>query len=303
MELRQLQYFVEVARREHVSEAADALHVAQSAISRQIANLEAELGVQLFEREGRNVKLTPIGRHFLPHAEAVLKAVDDAKQQIEEYLDPERGTIKIGFPTSLASHMMPMVISAFKAEHPNVSFHLRQGSYYYLIEAVKKREIDLAFLGPIPAREIGIKGDILFSEPFAALLPNSHPLARRDRIVLNELRHDPFVTFPKGYILHQIVIDACHQAGFSPNISSEGEDLDAIKGLVSAGIGVTLLPESALSESLLRYAAKVPIEMPQVKRNVGIIVSDHHELAPSVKVFYRFVKDFFSELERYQLRG
>lgn len=300
MELRQLQYFLEVAKREHVSEAAEALHVAQSAISRQIANLEAELGVQLFEREGRNVKLTPIGRHFLPHVETALKAIDYAKQQIEEYLDPERGTIKIGFPTSLASHTMPMVISAFKEEHPNVAFHLRQGSYRYLIDAVKNREIDLAFLGPVPVGETGIKGEVLFSESFAALLPSNHPLAKRSSLVLNELRNDPFVTFPEGYILHQIVLDACHQAGFSPVISSEGEDLDAIKGLVSAGIGVTLLPESAFYETVLRFAVKVPIEMPQVKRNVGIIISDHHELAPSVKVFYQFVKDFFAQLERYQ---
>lgn len=300
MELRQLQYFLEVAKREHVSEAAEALHVAQSAISRQIANLEAELGVQLFEREGRNVKLTPVGRHFLPHVETALKAIEYAKQQIEEYLDPERGTIKIGFPTSLASYMMPMVISAFKEKHPNVSFHLRQGAYKFLIEAVKKREIDLAFLGPVPTGEIGIKGEILFSETFAALLPSNHPLAKRNSLVLNELRNEPFVTFPQGYILHQIVLDACQQAGFFPIISSEGEDLDAIKGLVSAGIGVTLLPESAFYETVPRLAVKVPIEMPHVKRNVGIIVSDHHELSPSVKVFYQFVKDFFSTLERYQ---
>ncbi|MBA2876044.1 LysR family transcriptional regulator [Thermaerobacillus caldiproteolyticus] len=300
MELRQLRYFLEVAKREHVSEAADALHVAQSAISRQIANLEAELGVHLFEREGRNVKLTPIGRHFLPHVETALKAIDYARQQIEEYLDPERGTIKIGFPTSLASHTMPMVISAFKEKHPNVSFHLRQGSYRYLMEAVKRREIDLAFLGPVPTDEKEIKGEILFTESFAALLPSNHPLATRQSLVLNELRNEPFVTFPDGYILHKIVLDACHQAGFAPIISSEGEDLDAIKGLVSAGIGVTLLPESAFYETAPRFAVKIPIEIPHVKRNVGIILSNHHELSPSVKVFYEFVKEFFSVLERYQ---
>jgi len=300
MELRQLKYFVEVARREHVSEAADILHVAQSAISRQIANLEAELGVYLFEREGRNVKLTPIGRHFLPHAETVLRAVDYAKQQIDEYLDPERGTIKIGFPSSLASHTMPMVISAFKEEHPNVKFQLRQGSYKYLIEAVKRREIDLAFLGPVPTDEKQIKGEILFIESFAALLPLNHRLAKRESIVLNELRHEPFITFPEGYILHQIVIDACKQAGFSPIISSEGEDLDAIKGLVSAGIGVTLLPENTFYDTMPRFTVKIPIKIPEIKRNVGIIISDHHELAPAVSVFYEFVKQFFSMLQGYR---
>ncbi|MDE8565044.1 LysR family transcriptional regulator [Anoxybacillus rupiensis] len=300
MELRQLKYFVEVAKREHVSETAEVLHVAQSAISRQIANLEAELGVQLFERDGRNVRLTPVGRYFLPHAETVLRAVDHAKQQIDEYLDPEQGTIKIGFPSSLASHTMPMVISAFKERHPNVKFHLRQGSYRFLIEAVKKREIDLAFLGPVPPEEKGIKKEILFIESFAVLLPQNHRFAKKESLLLNELRHEPFVTFPAGYILHKIVLDACKQAGFSPIISSEGEDLDAIKGLVSAGIGVTLLPENTFYDTMPRFTVKIPISMPDVKRNVGIILSDYHEPAPSVKVFYEFVKQFFSVLERYK---
>jgi len=300
VEFRQLKYFVEVAKREHVSEAAELLHVAQSAISRQIANLEDELGVELFEREGRNVRLTPAGRYFLPHAEAILRTVDYAKQQMEEYLDPERGTVKIGFPTSLASHTMPMVISAFKAEHPNVKFHLRQGSYKFLIEAVKKRDVDLAFLGPIPTEEKEIRGDILFIESFSVLLPLHHRLANRASIALNELREEPFVMFPEGYVLHKIVRDACKQAGFSPIISSEGEDLDAIKGLVSAGIGITLLPENTFYDTMPRFTVKIPIEMPEVKRNVGIILSNQHELAPSVKVFYEFVKRFFSMLEKYR---
>src|SRR4051812_47379508 len=214
MELRQLHYFVEVAEREHVSEAAQHLHVAQSAISRQIANLEAELGVPLFEREGRNIKLTPIGKIFLNHTRTAIKAIDYAKRQVDEYLDPEKGSIKIGFPTSLASHLLPTVISAFKEKYPNVSFHLRQGSYKFLIESVINRDIDLAFLGPVPLNIPEVEGTILFSESIFALLPISHPLATQKSILLNELRNDEFVLFPKGYILQEIAVDACKQAGF-----------------------------------------------------------------------------------------
>lgn len=304
MELRQLRYFIEVAKREHMSDAAAHLHVAQSAISRQIANLEAELGVDLFEREGRNVKLTPIGKLFLTHTESALKAIDYAKQQIDEYLNPERGTIKIGFPTSLASHLLPTVISGFKDKYPNVAFHLRQGSYKYLIDAVKSREIDLAFLGPVPTNDDDIEGHILFTENISALIPAHHPLADpladRKSIRLSDLRNDAFVLFPEGFILQKIVVDACKQAGFTPNISSEGEDLDAIKGLVSAGMGVTLLPESTFYEKTPRFTVKMPIEAPLVQRTVGIIISKKRDLAPSEKVFFQYVKEFFSVLEQYQ---
>ncbi|ADF38907.1 LysR family transcriptional regulator [Priestia megaterium] len=300
MELRQLCYFMEVAKREHVSEAAEYLHVAQSAISRQIANLESELGVSLFKREGRNVKLTAIGKVFLEHTETAMKAIDYAKEQIDEYLDPERGTIKIGFPTSLASHLLPTIISAFKEEHPNVAFHLRQGSYKFLIESVKKRDINIAFLGPVPVEDQSIEGHILFTENLLALVPSHHPLAERDNIRLRDLRNEDFVLFPKGFILHKMAFDACKQAGFMPNISSEGEDLDAIKGLVSAGIGVTLLPESTVSETTPRFTTKLPIHTPQLQRTVGMIIPRNRDLAPSDKIFYKFVKTFFERLEQYK---
>ncbi|MCM3772721.1 MULTISPECIES: LysR family transcriptional regulator [Priestia] len=300
MELRQLRYFMEVAKREHVSEAAEYLHVAQSAISRQIANLESELGVSLFKREGRNVKLTAIGKVFLEHTETAMKAIDYAKEQIDEYLDPERGTIKIGFPTSLASHLLPTIISAFKEEHPNVAFHLRQGSYKFLIESVKKRDINIAFLGPVPIEDQSIEGHILFTENLLALVPSHHPLAERDNIRLRDLRNENFVLFPKGFILHKMAFDACKQAGFMPNISSEGEDLDAIKGLVSAGIGVTLLPESTVSETTPRFTTKLAIHTPQLQRTVGMIIPRNRDLAPSDKIFYKFVKTFFERLEQYK---
>lgn len=300
MELRQLRYFMEVARREHVSEAAEHLHVAQSAISRQIANLEDELGVELFQREGRNVKLTSIGKLFLEHTETAMKAIDYAKEQVDEYLDPERGTIKIGFPTSLSSHLLPTIISAFKENYPNVAFHLRQGSYKFLIESVKKRDINIAFLGPVPVDDEDIEGHILFTEKILALVPSSHPLATQENLRLRDLRNEDFVLFPNGFVLRKIAVDACKQAGFMPNISSEGEDLDAIKGLVSAGMGITLLPESTVSETTPRFTTKIPIHTPEVKRTVGMIIPRNRNLAPSDQIFYEFVKSFFAMLEQYK---
>jgi LysR family transcriptional regulator, transcription activator of glutamate synthase operon len=299
LELRQLRYFVEVAEREHISEAAEHLHVAQSAVSRQIANLEDELGTVLFERVGRNVKLTPIGKIFLEHSITALKAIDFATKQVEEYLDPAKGTIKIGFPTSLASYVLPTVISAFKKEYPDVQFHLRQGSYRYLIEAVKNRELNLAFLGPVPAKDESINTMILFSENIHALLPANHPLAKKEKLNLVDLRKENFVLFPEGYILNEVVVDACKSAGFVPTVTSEGEDMDALKGLVAAGIGITLLPESSLYDSTQRFTVKMQIENPNIRRTVGVIYPTNRELAPSEQVFLKFVNTFFSRLNQF----
>lgn len=298
MELRQLRYFVEVAEREHVTDASLHLHVAQSAVSYQIAKLEEELGVRLFERTGRNVKLTRIGEVFLFHVKQALAAIDEAKAKIAEYLDPEHGTIRVGYASSFANYILPTVLSSFAAEHPEISFHLRHGSYYGLIDEVKNGEINLAFLGPVPDDE-NLESHVLFAENFAALLPVRHPLAEQTGIYLNELQNDPFVLFPKGYVFRQIVIDACKQAGFMPKIASEGEDMDAVKGLVSAGIGVTLLPENSLYENVPRLTKKVPVLFPEVRRSVGIITPKNRELSPAENAFRQFTIRFFSQLEKF----
>jgi LysR family transcriptional activator of glutamate synthase operon len=296
MEIRQLKYFIEVARLEHFSMAADTLHVAQSALSRQIGLLESELGVQLFEREGRNVKLTPIGKLFADQAKIALKAIDDSTQIINEYLDPERGTIRIGFPSSIASSTLPTIISAFKKEHPEVRFHLRQGSYEFLTEGIKKREIDIAFIGPVPDSEPDVQSKILFSEHFVALLSDTHPLAEERSLSLFQLEKDPFVLFPEGFVLRKMVMDACHQAGFRPVVPFEGEDLDAIKGLVSAGIGVTVLPETTLYENMPNGTVALRINRPEVKRTVGVLIPKNRQLSPSENLFYEFVLEYFRKI-------
>ncbi|MCQ6278627.1 LysR family transcriptional regulator [Bacillus sp. EB600] len=299
MELRQLRYFIEVAEREHVTEAAENLNVAQSAVSYQITKLEEELGVKLLEHVGRNIRITQIGTTFLHDIKNAVKLIDEAKEKINEYLDPQAGTIKIGYPTSLARYWLPNVISAYKEILPNVNFHLRQGSYSYLIDAVKKGEIDLSFLGPVPMKDPDLESKILFIEPIVALLPNSHPLADRKSLSLGELRNESFVLFPKGYVLQKIAVEACNEAGFEPNITSEGEDMDALKGLVSAGIGVSLLPESTFYDSIPRFTVKIPINSPQVQRTVGVIIPKKRDLAPAEKNFYQFLIQFFNRLERY----
>ncbi|MDR7002550.1 LysR family transcriptional regulator [Neobacillus niacini] len=300
MELRQIQYFIEVAKREHVTEAAQNLNVAQSAISRQIVNLESELGVDLFFREGRSVRLTPIGKIFLDHMEQAVKVIENGLREVEEYLDPEHGVIRIGFPSSLAAHTLPTAISAFRERYPQVKFHLRQGSYHSLISGVIKGDFDMALIGPVPKLETKVQGSILFMDSIVALLPNDHHLAKQRTLKLSQLREEPFILFPQGFILHEIIVNACKQLGFEPKVSFEGEDIDAIKGLVAAGLGVTMIPEITLVDSLPRGTVKIPVIEPTVTRTVGVIIPRDRELLPTEKLFYEFLKEFFSMLEGYQ---
>lgn len=293
MELRQLQYFIKVARKQHVTQAAEEMHVAQSAVSRQIHQLEQELGVDLFVLVGRNLQLTPAGKLFLTRVERILSDLDKSVQEIRELLDPETGEIRLGFPHSLGVNLIPTVVGLFRKKYPNVKFRFKQGKYDVLIHDLMNNEVDLSFISPFPYKHDAIAGDVLLTEPLYAVLPQSHELAGSTSIRLEQLKDEPFVLFNEGYSLRPIVVEACHRAGFKPKIGFEGEETDTIRGLVAAGMGVSLLPEMALVEVSPLQPAKVPISMPQVTRTIGLIHRGGEKLTPVAEMFKRFLLAYF----------
>nr|WP_255639626.1 LysR family transcriptional regulator [Aquibacillus saliphilus] len=298
VEIRQIQYFMEVARREHVTEAADVLHVAQSSVSRQISNLEGELGIDLFIREGRRVKLTPIGKIFLDRMKQAMNLMDEAEREVKEYLDPEKGTVRIAFPISMAAHTLPTIIYAFRMRYPEAKFQMKSALYGELIEGVVRGDFNLAMIAPLPNEEKGnkINGKILFAEKIVALLPIRHPLADRKSILLQELKDDPFCVLPEGYVFRDLVVNASNKHGFTPRIAFEGDDIDALKGLVSAGLGVALMPEMTLVDNVPRSTVAIPLVDPNVTRTVGVIFPTNRKLLPTEVLFYNFLIEFCERL-------
>jgi len=289
MELRQLQYFITVARLEHVTHAAESLRVAQSAVSRQIHQLEEELGVALFTPKGRNLQLTPAGKLFMNRTEAILTDLDRAVLDLQEFMNPEAGEIRIGFPHSLGIHLLPSVIAEYRAEHPNVKFVLKQGTYHVLIRELLEGEIDLAFISPFPKEHDEVEGELLLTEELKVILPEGHLLANHTTIRLEQLKDDSFVMFSEHYSLRSIVLDACRKAGFSPHIGFEGEEMDTIRGLVAAGLGVSLLPEMALIETSPMMPVSVRVTEPQVLRTIGLIRRRGEKLPLVAEVFRHHV--------------
>ncbi|WP_027094382.1 LysR family transcriptional regulator [Cohnella thermotolerans] len=298
MELRQLQYFVHVAKIQHVTKAAEELHVAQSAVSRQIHRLEEELGVRLFMQRGRNVQLTPVGQLFLKRAEGILEDLDRAVNEIHEFLDPEVGEIRLGFPHSLGIHLIPQVIAEFRAKHPNVKFRFKQGMFASLIRDVIEAEVDLAFISPLPDKNDHVCGEIVLTENLFAILPANHPLANEEEIDLYQLKDDTFVLFSSGYSLRPIVWEACRAAGFVPRIGFEGEETDTIRGLVAAGMGVSLLPEMALSHTSPFMPAIVKLKEPGVTRTIALIRRAGEKPSRVVRLFHDFLIAYFREQYR-----
>jgi len=292
VELRQLQYFVKVARKQHVTKASEELHVAQSAVSRQIHLLEEQLGATLFLHHGRNLQLTPVGKLFLMRAEEILISLDKAVEEVHEFLDPEAGEIRFGFPNSLGINLVPSEISKFHKEHPNVKFRFKQGMSSQLVESVLNGQIDLALVSPLPEKSNHITGEVLLTEELFAILPVDHILADATSIRLEQLKNESFVLFSEGYSLRSIVWEACEQAGFSPKIGFEGEETDTIRGFVAAGMGVSLLPETSLMDGSPLLTAKIKVSEPKVIRTVGIIRRSNEKIPLVAEVFRRFLLEY-----------
>nr|WP_280521152.1 LysR family transcriptional regulator [Paenibacillus mangrovi] len=288
-----MQYFLKVAQKEHVTQAAEELHVAQSAVSRQIHQLEEELGVQLFMQKGRNLQLTPVGQLFCKRVDSILKDLDKAVVEVHEFLDPEQGEIRIGFPHSLGIHLIPSVVAEFKRRYPNVKFRFKQGMFPSLIRDVISAEVDLAFISPFPEKHEQVEGEIMLTEELYAILPPNHPLANEESITLNQLKEDKFVLFSKGYSLRPIVWHACLEAGFTPKIAFEGEETDTIRGLVAAGMGVSILPEMALFQTNPLQPARVRISEPKVTRTIGLIHRSDDKLPRVAQAFRTFLLSYF----------
>lgn len=300
MELRQLHYFVTVAKLEHVTQAAETLRVAQSAVSRQIHQLEEELGVQLFVPKGRNLQLTPAGKLFLTRAEAILNNIDRSVLEVQEFLNPESGEIRIGFPHSLGIHMLPCVIAEYLQMHPQVKFRLKQGTYRVLMEDLIEGKIDLAFISPFPENHEEVEGEVLLTEQLKVILPPSHSLSAAPSISLEQLADEPFVMFSEHYSLRTIVMEACNEAGFTPRIGFEGEETDTIRGLVAAGLGVSLLPEMALVETSPMMPAVIPLHDQQVLRTVGLIRRRGERLPLVAQAFRDYLTVYFANTAEQQ---
>lgn len=259
------------------------------------------MGVQLFMQRGRNVQLTPVGHLFLKRAECILQDLDNAVTEIHEFVDPEAGEIRLGFPHSLGILLIPQVIAAFRKVHPQVKFRFRQGMYASLIRDIVEAEVDLAFISPFPEKNESVTGEIVLTEELFAILPQNHPLANEKSIHLRALKDEYFVLFSNPYSLRPIVWEACKAAGFLPRIGFEGEETDTIRGLVAAGMGVSLLPEMALHHTGTMMPAVVKIEEPRVTRTIGLIRRAGEKPSPVVRLFHHFVLEYFrSEYDKSQ---
>ena len=280
-----LAQFAGVARHEHVRRAAGELAVPQSTLSRVVARLEADLGVTLFARHGRTLSLTPAGRRFLTSVERALASVEQAAESVRFDADPATGKVAFGFLHTLGWETVPGLIRAFRVDHPRVRFSLVQNYGDAMLERLREGNLDLCLTSPIPdAPDLVTRR--LDVQRLRLVVPEDHRLAGRKRVRLEEFADEHFVTLEPGYGMRKIFDALCVQAGFTPRIAFEGEEAETLRGLVAAGLGVSLLPPPTLSRPGVRELA---VSSPRAVREIGVAWLDGHQDTPPVAAFKEFL--------------
>jgi DNA-binding transcriptional LysR family regulator len=291
VEWQQLEYFRVVAKTEHFRHAAEQLNISQPALSRSITKLEEELGILLFDRMGRTVKLNKFGRLFLKRVENGLNEIAVGVQEINQAKNPFTGTVSIGFLQILGITILPDIVSDFYKQYPKVTIQLFQNKILDSIQQLLKREVDLSLITPVQGNSL-ITWQPLIDEELFLYVPASHPLAERSSVDLCELANENFIAFKQELGMHDVINGFCEQVGFTPNIKFEGEDVPTLAGLVSAGLGVTIIPPFHGIDS--EKIKQISISKPYCHRKIGIAWLNGAELSPSVVLFRDHVIKRFS---------
>jgi DNA-binding transcriptional LysR family regulator len=251
LNVNRLRILIEVANRGSFSAAADALSYTQSAVSQQIAALEAETGVTLLERLPRGVRLTPAGQVLRSYAEGIVARLHAAEAEMAAIAGLRGGQLRMAsFPTAGAT-LMPLAIAIFRAQHPEVELTLAEGEPEEMAPRLSAGEFDIALLFEFEGTSQSLGPDLsrleLFEDPMFLALPADHALARRRTLRLENLRAEAWIQTSASSPCARHVVRSCHAAGFEPIVSFESDDYQTVQGLVAAGVGVALIPKLALS--------------------------------------------------------
>jgi DNA-binding transcriptional LysR family regulator len=292
MDLLQLEYFRALARGQHVTRVAAELGVAQPSLSRSIARLEQELGVALFDRSGRQLRLNRFGLVFLGAVTRALGSLDDGKREVRDMAGLQAGQVAIAATTL---RWIPELLEVFARQHPGIHFRLIQSETQTMLRQLESGDIDLGLTSQPPVGQ-GIRWQPVLTEELLLAVPSKHRLAQRRSVDLADVRDEPFVSLKRGYDTRDLTDAFCLQAGFTPKSVCEVDEPAAIRALVRAGLGIAFLPEASWRTTGEEEPLPVHIERPKCERSLGLVWREDRYLSVAAREFRAFVINYFAAM-------
>lgn len=287
MEVHQLRYFCAVAETGSFTRAAEREQVAQPSLSQQIMKLEEELGVRLFDRLGRSVRLTDPGQVFLPRARAILAEMRAAKEEVAERQSTVSGPVCIGVIPTIAPYFLPSRIAVFSRKYPQAAITVVEDVTVHLLDRLRGGLVDMAIMA-LPARGHDLDCSPLLTERLFAILPKNHPLARKRSLMMKELRQESFLLLRDDHCFRDTAMEVCKRARILPQIVFESGQFSSIVAMVTAGLGVSIVPEMALAREA--GCSFVQIADERASRVVGVASVKGHFLSRAPQAFLAYLR-------------
>lgn len=289
MDLLALRYFQTVARLEHVGRAAEKLRVAQPSLSRTLARLEDDLGVPLFDRHGRRIRLNRFGAAFLRRVDRVLAELDDARQELDDAAGLERGTV-----TVVAESLLVLTdpLRTFVPGHPLVDVRLSQASAEGMAEKLRSGDADLCVTSQ-PLSGNDIRSRVLLDEPVKLCVPSGHRLAGRGRVGLADLEGEPFLTTRPGYWQRALADHLFAKAGLELRIVCEGDEAAVLFQLIDAGLGIAFVPSVGLRSAISSTVVWLDVDDPECRRVLSVAWREDTYLSAAAQRFRDHIVEHF----------
>ncbi|KZZ85372.1 cidABC operon transcriptional activator CidR [Bacillus sp. SJS] len=288
MDIKHLQYFIEVVKFKSFTRAANHLFITQPTISKMIKNLEEDLGVTLFERSRKKLVLTDAGQVIYEQAKSIDQAFRNLQLELDDLLNLKKGVIRLGLPPIIDTGFFPKMIGSFHEKYPNITFHLVEDGSKKIEEEVAGGGLHAGVV-VLPANEDEFECLSYMKEDFRVVLHPDHPLAARDEIELSELAFEPFILFNKDFVLHDRILSACNRAGFHPKVVSESSQWEFIEEMAACKLGVALFPESICCH-LSDKVRSVRIVIPSMGWHLAVIWRKDHYLPYAAREWLQYAQ-------------
>lgn len=290
MDINALIYFQTVAKYENMSRAAEELHITQPALSKSISMLEEDLGVELFDRNGRSIKLNRYGKFFLERTDLILRELERAKEDLANLVSPNYGEVSLGFMHTLGLEVIPSLMMEAKKVFPHMRFQLTQSNSSVIMRKLEVGELDICLVSSLETSK-DVHWEKLWEEELYLIVPKNHPLNNRSSVKLSEFAEEPFISIKKGNSLRKYVDEIFKSEGYRLNVAFEGEEVHTIAGLVESGLGVSLIPQI---KGLDQYEVQIiRVDATNCKREIGLSFLNNRYMSGAVSQFIEFIREFF----------
>lgn len=296
IDIRHLEYFVEVARQKSFSKAAAISHVSQSAISKMIKDLEAELGTALFNRTSKYVQLTDAGIIFLHQAQQVVIMFNNLTTEFENEIKLEKGKIFIGLPPITSSTIFAELLGEFKKKYPQIDIGLSEYGSKKVALAIQDSTLDIGVICTLPDNQ-SFDSLSFTNDPLFVIVSPHNPISQSETIELASLANESFVLYSEDFSLHDEIITQCKGAGFQPNIIFETSQRELMTQIVAANLGIAFLPSAVCKELDPSRIISVPLIKPQIIHRMSIIWKKGRCLSHAARLWLEFAKIYFTTNE------